>query len=55
VGDIEPCPIIQFAKETIHDDVPLKDKFQNSAFLRDFRQTAAENTRGCIVLERRTC
>jgi MoaA/NifB/PqqE/SkfB family radical SAM enzyme len=51
-GDIEPCPIIQFAKETIHDDTPLKDKFQNSAFLRDFRQTAAENTRGCIVLER---
>ncbi len=51
-GDIEPCPIIQFAKESIYDDRPLKDVFNNSAFLRDFRETAAKSTRGCIVLER---
>jgi MoaA/NifB/PqqE/SkfB family radical SAM enzyme len=51
-GDIEPCPIIQFAKESIHDPRPLREVFQHSAFLRDFRQTAAEATRGCIVLER---
>jgi MoaA/NifB/PqqE/SkfB family radical SAM enzyme len=51
-GDIEPCPIIQFAKESIHDERPLREVFQESAFLRDFRQTAAEHTRGCIVLER---
>ncbi len=55
-GDIEPCPIVQFTKESIHsteaDPRPLKDKFLQSAFLRDFRELAAETTRGCIVLER---
>lgn len=51
-GDIEPCPIIQFAKETIYDERPLKEVFQESEFLRDFRHTAAQHTRGCIVLER---
>jgi hypothetical protein len=51
-GDIEPCPIIQFAKESIHDERPLREVFQQSAFLRDFRETAAKHTRGCIVLER---
>ncbi len=51
-GDIEPCPIVQFAKESIHDERPLKETFQQSAFLRDFRELAASSTRGCIVLER---
>jgi MoaA/NifB/PqqE/SkfB family radical SAM enzyme len=51
-GDIEPCPIIQFAKESIHDERPLREVFNESEFLTDFRQTAAEATRGCIVLER---
>src|SRR6266404_162572 len=55
-GDIEPCPIVQFAKESIHDKNgdtrSLKDKFLHSSFLRDFRELAQETTRGCIVLER---
>lgn len=55
-GGIEPCPIIQFTKESIHsteDDArSLKDKFLQSTFLRDFRSLAQESTRGCIVLER---
>ena len=54
-GDIEPCPIVQFTKESIHpkDDArPLREKFMNSAFLRDFRELAQTTTRGCIVLER---
>ena len=51
-GDIEPCPVIQMAKESIHDDRPLKETFNESEFLRDFRETAARATRGCIVLER---
>lgn len=51
-GDIEPCPVIQFAKESIHDERPLDVVFNESAFLRDFRKTAAESTRGCIALER---
>ncbi len=51
-GDIEPCPIIQFAKESIHDQRPLDQVFNESEFLRDFRKTAAQSTRGCIALER---
>jgi MoaA/NifB/PqqE/SkfB family radical SAM enzyme len=51
-GDIEPCPIVQFAKESIHTPGPLRDKFVHSEFLSDFRKVAAQSTRGCIVLER---
>jgi MoaA/NifB/PqqE/SkfB family radical SAM enzyme len=51
-GDVEPCPIIQFARETIHDRESLFETMTQSAFLRDFRETAAKTTRGCIVLER---
>ena len=51
-GDIEPCPIIQFASESIYDERPLKQVFNESEFLKDFRKVAAESTRGCIVLER---
>jgi MoaA/NifB/PqqE/SkfB family radical SAM enzyme len=55
-GDIEPCPIVQFTKESIHsseaDSRSLRDKFLHSAFLRDFRELAQSSTRGCIVLER---
>ena len=55
-GDIEPCPIVQFTRESIHrsaaDPRPLREKFLQSAFLRDFRALAQETTRGCIVLER---
>jgi MoaA/NifB/PqqE/SkfB family radical SAM enzyme len=52
-GDIEPCPIVQFSKENIHDPATtLREKFLNSDYLRDFRDTAAAATRGCIVLER---
>ena len=51
-GDIEPCPIIQFANESIHDERPLRQVFNESEFLRDFRETTAKHTRGCMVLER---
>ena len=51
-GDVEPCPIIQFAKETVRDGASFVETVTDSAFLRDFRSTAAKTTRGCIVLER---
>ncbi len=51
-GDIEPCPIIQFACETIRDGGSIYDIVTRSAFLSDFRATAAKATRGCVVLER---
>src|SRR5207244_2418279 len=50
-GDIEPCPIIQFAKESIHEDRGVYDLMTGSEFIRDFRDTAAKHTRGCIELE----
>jgi len=50
-GAIEPCPIIQFATENISDG-DIYETMTQSKFLRDFRQVAARNTRGCIVLER---
>lgn len=51
-GGIEPCPIIQFATDSIRDERNIFDVMNGSAFLRDFRETAARHTRGCIVLER---
>jgi MoaA/NifB/PqqE/SkfB family radical SAM enzyme len=51
-GHVEPCPIIQFATESIRDKESIYDLLTGSAFIRDFRETAAKATRGCVVLER---
>jgi len=51
-GAIEPCPIIQFAKENINDDRHIRDVFVQSEYLKDFRKMSSETTRGCIMLER---
>ncbi len=52
-GDVEPCPVIQFARDTIHDnDGDLYRTMVESKLLEDFRKTAARATRGCILLER---
>src|SRR3989442_5488024 len=51
-GDIEPCPIIQFATENISDSRGVFETMRQSAFLHDFRQLSAQATRGCVVLER---
>ncbi len=51
-GDIEPCPIIQFATENIRDERGIFATMRDSAFLKDFRELSAEHTRGCVVLER---
>lgn len=50
-GEIEPCPIIQFATENIADNRNIYDVFRDSAFLRDFREYSGKATRGCVVLE----
>ena len=50
-GAIEPCPIIQFATENVRDG-SIYETLTKSAFMKDFRETAAKHTRGCIVLER---
>ena len=52
-GNIEPCPIIQFATESIYDKTrTLGETMVQSEFLADFRRLAQSTTRGCIVLER---
>ena len=52
-GDVEPCPVVQFANESIHDNQgDLFKTMTESPLLQDFRRTAAQATRGCIVLER---
>ena len=51
-GAIEPCPIIQFATENVKDTDSIFESLTGSEFMRDFRQTAAKHTRGCMVLER---
>ena len=52
-GDIEPCPIIQFANSSIRDnDGDIYKTMTESTYLQDFRTEAAGATRGCIVLER---
>jgi MoaA/NifB/PqqE/SkfB family radical SAM enzyme len=51
-GGVEPCPIVQFVTDSIHDEgKSLTEKF-NSPYLKDFRELARDTTRGCIVLER---
>ena len=51
-GDIEPCPIIQFATENIRDGESIFQLMRDSAFLTDFRDLSARATRGCVVMER---
>jgi MoaA/NifB/PqqE/SkfB family radical SAM enzyme len=51
-GEIEPCPVIQFATDTIYDNGSVFRTMTQSRFLDDFRRTTAATTRGCIVLER---
>ncbi len=51
-GAIEPCPIIQFATEHISNNQgDLFKTMTESSLLEDFRKSAAEATRGCVVLE----
>jgi hypothetical protein len=51
-GEIEPCPIIQFATENISDQRGIFEAMRRSEFLADFRRYSAQATRGCVVLER---
>jgi len=51
-GEIEPCPIVQFAKQTVYDNESIYQTMTESEYLEDFRRTAAKATQGCIVLER---
>lgn len=49
-GDVEPCPIIQFAADNIADK-PMDRLYAESKFLSDFRTSIHEKTKGCVVME----
>jgi MoaA/NifB/PqqE/SkfB family radical SAM enzyme len=51
-GDIEPCPVVQFARDNVGDGRNLAELFGQSEFLKAFRAKIAETTRGCILLDR---
>lgn len=49
-GFIEPCPVLQIAKENISEG-SLENVYGNSFFLRDFRNRINSKTQGCILME----
>ncbi len=49
-GSVEPCPIIQFAKDSLAEAPDIGAALTESAFLRAFREFACEAGRGCIVM-----
>ena len=50
-GDVEFCPVIQFAKDNIRNFGSLSELFDNSSFLKEFREFTLSKTEGCILLE----
>ncbi len=49
-GNLEPCPVLQIAKENIFNGDPLA-LYENSEFLRDFRKQIESKTKGCVLME----
>lgn len=50
-GFIEPCPVVQIAKENVSENPSLEKTYENSEFLRDFRSEINSKTKGCILME----
>ncbi len=49
-GFIEPCPVVQIAREQVNGDIPEKT-YESSLFLKGFRQEILHKTNGCILME----
>lgn len=49
-GNIEPCPVVQFSCDNIRNG-DLKDVYENSTFIRDFKSEVNQQTKGCILME----
>lgn len=49
-GNIEPCPVIQFSRDKVNG-IPLKDIYENSLFLKNFKNQTSQKTNGCILME----
>lgn len=49
-GNIEPCPVIQFSADSVNGD-SLKETYENSVFLKEFKSKVSKKTKGCILME----
>ncbi len=49
-GNIEPCPVIQFSCDHIGNG-DLKEIYENSTFIKDFKSEINQRTKGCILME----
>jgi len=49
-GDIEPCPVIQLTRENVKQG-ELVGIYENSAFLKDFKNQIHNKTKGCVLME----
>ena len=49
-GNIEPCPVIQFSCDNIRSG-DLKDVYESSLFIKDFKSEVNKRTKGCILME----
>lgn len=49
-GDIEPCPVIQFATNNVADG-ELESIYRNSTFLSEFKTEIPKLTTGCILMD----
>ena len=49
-GNIEPCPVVQFSCDNIRSG-DLKDVYENSTFIREFKSEVNKLTKGCILME----
>jgi MoaA/NifB/PqqE/SkfB family radical SAM enzyme len=49
-GNIEPCPVVQFSCDNILNG-DLKDVYENSTFIKDFKSEVNKQTKGCILME----
>lgn len=49
-GYIEPCPVIQYSKGRIIE-LDLKEVYEKSDFLKDFKSGVLQKTKGCILMD----
>ncbi|NWJ51251.1 MAG: radical SAM protein [Bacteroidetes bacterium] len=49
-GNIEPCPVVQFACDSIDTD-NLTNVYENSVFIKDFKSEILQKTKGCVLME----
>jgi MoaA/NifB/PqqE/SkfB family radical SAM enzyme len=50
-GGIEPCPVVQFARDSVAADGRVVTPIDDSAFLRAFATRVDAVTRGCVLME----